>query len=204
MNDHAATGKRLALALLSSILAAVGCGTSLPARYVLEQDVQGYAFRRYQHSLDVDVPVESNSAEGHSAAYLHRAGKRVDIVTAFITVYERPGSLTAEVRQSLSDLPGYKLQTEEHFGHYVWVLRAPGEPQYVVWPSGRYLVKLGAKTLPELPEPLADAYAALYPSDLDEHGYARKDAASSGSAKQEQREETEPEVPASLREGAPR
>ena len=196
--------KLRALAALLCSLAAVGCGTSLPARYVIEQDLQGYAFRRYQSSLDIDVPVEANSAQGHSAAYLHRAGKRVDIVTAFVTVYERPGSLTAEVRQSLNVLPGYKLQTEEHFGQYVWVLRAGSEPQYVVWPCGRFLVKLGAKTLPELPEELAEAYAALYPSDLDEHGHARKDAASSGSAKQDLKEEAELEVPASLREGAPR
>ena len=196
--------KLRALAALLCSLAAVGCGTSLPARYVIEQDLQGYAFRRYQSSLDIDVPVEANSAQGYSAAYLHRAGKRVDIVTAFVTVYERPGSLTAEVRQSLNVLPGYKLQTEEHFGQYVWVLRAGSEPQYVVWPCGRFLVKLGAKTLPELPEELAEAYAALYPSDLDEHGHARKDAASSGSAKQDLKEEAELEVPASLREGAPR
>jgi hypothetical protein len=185
-------------------LAALGCSSSLPTRYVIERDLSGYAFRRYQNSLDVDVPVEANPAQGHSAAYLHRAGKHVDIVTAFVTVYERPTALTAEVRQSLATLPGYKLLTEEHFGQHVWVLRAGSEPQYVVWPSGRFLVKLGAKSLPELPEGLAEAYAALYPSDLDEHGHARKDAASSGSAKQEQREESEPELPANLREGAPR
>jgi hypothetical protein len=98
---------------LTCCVAALGCGSSLPQRYVIEHDMQGYAFRRYQNSLDVDVPVEANAAQGHSAAYLHRAGKRVDIVTAFITVYERPQALTAEVRQSLTVLPGYKLQTEE-------------------------------------------------------------------------------------------
>lgn len=184
--------------------AAVSCGTGLPQRYVIERDLDGYAFRRYQHSLDVDLPVEANAADGHSAAYLHRTGKHVDIVTAFVTVYDHPASLTAELRQSLGTLPGYKLQTEEHFGQYVWVLRAGSEPQYVLWPSGHFLVKLGAKTVPDVPETLAEAYAALYPSDLDEHGHARKDAASSGSAKQEQREESEPELPANLREGAPR
>lgn len=208
MSHDAATPRPRTRALVSvslaCALAAVGCSSSLPRRYVIERDMQGYAFRRYQNSLDVDVPVEANTAEGHSAAYLHRAGKRVDIVTAFVTVYARPQSLTAEVRQSLLSLPGYKLQTEAHFGQHVWVLRAGSEPQYVVWPSGRFLIKLGAKSLPELPADLAEAYAALYPSDLDEHGHARKDAASSGSAKQEQREESEPELPANLREGAPR
>ena len=191
-------------ALLASCLAAFSCHGGLPARYVIEQDVDGYAFRRYQRSLDVDVAVEANPAQGHSAAYLRRTAQGVDIVTALVTVYERPAALTAEVRSSLEGLPGYKLQTEELFGHYVWVLRAGPEPAYVLWPSGRFLVKLGAKSMPALPEHLADAYAALYPSDLDAHGHARKDAASSGSAKVDQREETEPELPASLREGAPR
>lgn len=194
---------RRALAWLA-LLAAIGCGSSLPARYVIERDLDGYAFRRYQKSLDVDIPVESNAAEGYSAAYLKRAGQSVDIVTAFVTVYAEPRALSAEVRSSLENLPGYKLQTEERFGQHVWVLRAAGEPSFVVWPSGRYLVKLGAKAVPGLPEGLAEAYAALYPSDLDAHGHARKDAASSGAAKVELREETEPELPASLREGAPR
>jgi len=190
--------------LYLTLLAAIGCGSSLPARYVIERDLDGYAFRRYQKSLDVDLPVESNAAEGHSAAYLKRSGQSVDIVTAFVTVYTRPQALTADVRGHLESLPGYKLQTEERFGQYVWVLRAGGEPSYVVWPSGRFLVKLGAKAVPGMPEDLAEAYAALYPSDLDEHGHARKDAASSGAAKVELREESEPELPASLREGAPR
>jgi hypothetical protein len=192
-------------ALVSAgLLAAISCGTSLPARYVIERDLDGYAFRRYQKSLDVDVPVEANRGEGHTAAYLKRKGRSVDVVTAFVTVYERPQALTAEVRTSLEALPGYKLQTEERAGQHVWVLRAAGEPSYVVWPSGRFLVKLGAGTAGELPEDLADAYASLYPSDLDEHGHARKDAASGGAARQELREESEPELPASLREGAPR
>jgi len=190
--------------LCAALFAAISCGSSLPARYVIERDLDGYAFRRYQKSLDVDVPVEANRAEGHSAAYLKRAGRGVDIVSAFVTVYERPQALAAEVRASLEGLPGYKLQTEQRFGQYVWVLRAGDEPSYVVWPCGRFLVKLGARAVPGLPEDLAQAYAALYPSDLDEHGHARPDAASRGAAKLELREESEPELPASLREGAPR
>jgi len=195
---------QLRATLALAFLAAISCGSSLPARYVVERDMDGYAFRRYQKSLDIDVPVEANAAEGHSAAYLRRAGKHVEVVTAFVTVYERPQALTGEVRASLEGMPGYKLQTEELFGHYVWVLRAAGDPAYVVWPSGRFLIKLGAQAVPALPEPLAEAYAELYPSDLDEHGHARADAASSGSARRQQREESEPELPASLRESAPR
>lgn len=187
------------------VLAAVSCGSDLPARYVIEHDLDGYAYRRYQKSFDIEIPVVDNTATGHTAAYLRRSGDAVAVVTAFVTVYTQAKSLAAEVRTGLSRLPGYSVSAEKLAGQYVWLLQASAGERFCVWPSGNYLVKLGAPSSSAFPEGIVEAYAALYPSDLDEHGHARADTPSAGEAKEAQSEEAEaPSVPASLREGAPR
>jgi hypothetical protein len=187
------------------VLAAIGCGSDLPARYVIEHDLDGYAYRRYQKSLDIEIPVADNQATGHTAAYLRRSGDEVSVITAFVTVYAQAKSLAAEVRAGLSHLPGYSVSAEKLAGQYVWLLQANAGERFCVWPSGKYLVKLGAPSSSAFPEAIVEAYAALYPSDLDEHGHARADTASAGEAKAAQAEEADaPDMPANLREGAPR
>lgn len=173
-------------------------------RYVIEHDLEGFAYRRYQKSFDIEIPVADNSATGHTAAYLRRNGDAVTVITAFVTVYAHAKSLAAEVRAGLSRMPGWNVTAEKVGGQYVWMLQAGSSERYCVWPSGRYLVKLGAPSSSAFPEGIVEAYAALYPSDLDEHGRARADSASAGEAKAAQSEESEPSMPANLREGAPR
>ncbi len=96
------------MACVARALLIAACGTTLPERYVLEHDLGRYAFRRYQKSLDVEIPIADNAATGHTAAYLQRAnGDKVAVVTAFVTVYAHAKSLAAEVRAGLSHLPGY-------------------------------------------------------------------------------------------------
>lgn len=180
----------------------VACGPSLPPRFVLERDVDDLSYRRYQHVLDVELPVAGNPAEGHTATYLRR-GDEIGIATAFVTVYERAASLTAELRERLDELASYELETVKLEGKWVWRL-AGDEATWVLWVSGRHVVKLGVPSGHELSPALVRAYLRLYPSDLGADGRARPGTESAGMSSAREEEEQDLDVPSSLREGAPR
>lgn len=166
-------------------LAAVGCASSLPPRYVIERDLGTFAYRRYQKSFDIEVPIAGNQATGHTASYLQRSHSgEVEVATAFVTVYAHARSLAAEARAALQKLGGYTLTPSELAGEWVWLLDAQGRERWCVWVSGARLVKLGVQAGRPFPDPIVRAYLELYPSDLDERGLARPDAASAGSTKQ--------------------
>ena len=86
----------------------------------------------------------------------------------------------------------------------MWLLDGGPNERWAVWVSGRYLIKLGAPAGEDFPTALVDAYMDTYPSDLDEHGYARKDALSAGATKRDQQEAAPPPTAARLRKDAPR
>lgn len=192
--------------LLMSSLGA-GCGASVPRRFVLEEDLGDYDYRRYQKTLDVEFAVEGNDAMGHTASYVRRAGsnaREVVFATAFVTVYHNARGLTAEVRERLESLGTYDVDVRDLEGEYVWWLDG-GDDRWAMWVAGRYLVKLGAPRGEEVAEEVAEAYLDLYPSDLDEHGRARPGTESYGpSSLERESEEEELDIPAHLREGAPR
>lgn len=190
--------KRIAALLLS----AAACSSSLPARYVIERDLGEYHYRRYQETLDAELPLAGNPARGHTAAYMHRNGQAVDVVTAFVTVYEKPARLTESLRAELAALPGYELRTQEIAGQYVWVLASGTDASYWIWPAGRYLVKLGAALGQAVPDTIAAPYAALYPSDLDSYGHAREGAASGGAARDDSEDADNPQTPVDDRKPA--
>ncbi|HET6335335.1 MAG TPA: hypothetical protein VFG30_19050 [Polyangiales bacterium] len=188
------------------LVLACGCGSSLPPRYVIEHDLGPFAYRRYQKSLEVEVPIEGNPATGHTASYLRRgASDSVAVVTAFVTVYQKPTALAAEARAALENLTGYTLKPSELAGENVWVLEGPGRERWCVWVSTQRVVKIGVQPGQEFPEPVLNAYLGMYPSDLDEHGAANADAPSAGKAKaQVESDADELAVPRDLRENAPR
>jgi hypothetical protein len=190
------------------VLLLLGCGHTLPQRYVVERDLDGFAYRRYQKTLDVEVAIAGNQATGHTASYLRRGGSKVAVATAFVSVYQRAASLAAEARERLMPLPRYHVEVQDVGPGYAFVLDADPAERWMVWVSGRYLVKLGAPAGEAVPEALIDAYMDLYPSDLDEHGRAREGTASAGRSKREREQAAqtkhEQEVPRFLREGAPR
>ena len=197
--------RRLALCTLC-LSALLGCGADLPTRYVLERDAGEFTYRRYQQVLDVELVVPENPATGYTATYLRRDhGRDVGIATAFVTVYDHAPSLAAEARERLATLSRYHLTARELGGGNVWLLDGGENERWAMWVSGRYLIKLGAPAGEDFPEALAEAYMDTYPSDLDEHGYAEKDAPSAGPTQREKREsaEAEPPVPQSLRKNAP-
>jgi hypothetical protein len=193
---------------LSAVIA-VGlsaCGGSLPPRYVIEHDLGPFAYRRYQKSLEIEVPVSGNPATGHTASYLRRgASDDVAVVTAFVTIYSKAKALAAEARTALENLGGYTLKPSELASENVWLLDSPGRERWCVWVSNQRVVKIGVQPGQEFPEPVVAAYLELYPSDLDEHGAAKADAPSAGKAKaQVEEDENELAIPKDLRENSPR
>ncbi|MCA9600793.1 MAG: hypothetical protein KC417_02140 [Myxococcales bacterium] len=188
-------------------VAAMACGGGLPKRYIVERDLGDYAYRRYQHVLDVEFNIEGNPAEGHTATYIRRSeGKAVSFVTAFVTVYKSPKGLSADVKDRLASLGTYDVGIRELGGANVWWLDGGGD-RWALWVSGRHVVKLGApEGKKSIPDDVVDAYLSLYPSDLDSHGRAFADAPSAGPAHglESGDESDEAPMPKSLREGAPR
>jgi hypothetical protein len=193
-------------ALLSVLL--LGCGHSLPTRFVVERDLDGFVYRRYQKTLDVEIAIEGNQATGHTASYLRRGGTKVAVATAFVSVYQHAQSLAAEVRERLMPIERYHAKAQDVGPGNALLLDAGPAERWVVWVSGRYVVKLGAPAGEDVPEALVDAYMHLYPSDLDEHGRARPGTASAGPSRHEREQaaqtQHEQEVPRFLGEHAPR
>jgi hypothetical protein len=190
---------------LSLTLAACACGGGAPARYVVERDLGEFAYRRYQETVDVDVTVEGNPAVGHTASYMKRDGDKVAIATAFVTVYTHPKALAAHVREKLEALSGYEFRPGELSGEDVWLMDGGKQERWAVWVSGKVLVKLGAPAGAAIPDEIADAYVALYPSDLDEHGRSHEGTESYGTVPHaEDVEEADRAMPEHLRENAPR
>ncbi len=171
-------------ALLALALAAVGCGPSIPSRFVLERDVDDWSYRRYQHVLDVEFAVEGNPAEGHTATYVQRARRTSDTIpyaNAFVSVYEQPAGLAAELRRQVRALASYEVSVRDLGGGRVWYLDAGPGDRWAVWVSGAHVVKVGASEgMDDVPEAIVSAYMGVYGSDLDEHGRARDGTPSAG------------------------
>jgi hypothetical protein len=193
------------LAVLFLLLCAA-CGSSTPSRFVIERDLGDFAYRRYQETVDVEVTIEGNPAVGHTATYIRRDHDRVAVATAFVTVYTHGKALAAHIREKLEGLSGYEFRAGELSGESVWRMDGGRDERWAVWVSGKVLVKLGAPEGAEIPDSVADAYLALYPSDLDEHGRSRPGTGSHGSLPRDDEEAAEPEraLPEHLRENAPR
>jgi hypothetical protein len=133
--------------------------------------------------------------------YVARRGQGMEVLTAFVSVYERPASLAAEVKERLERLGTYDRRMVEVDGEHVWELDGGGD-LWLVWVSSNRVVKLGAPRGGDIPEDFAERYLDIYPSDLDEHGRAREGTASVGVSRVDGEEEPgsiEPEMPSSLR-----
>lgn len=191
-----------------SLLLASACGAALPKRFVLEQAIDGWAFRRYQEVLDVEFTIPDRSASGHTATYVRRSQASepeqratVPFGTAFVSVYSKAPGLSAEVSAQLALLQSYDVEPKEISGDWVLALdSADPYDAWILWVSGPYVVKIGGH--PEAKEPIASAYLDRYPSDLSEHGRARDGTASSGLSERAQRSNAGLAVPRHLRDGA--
>lgn len=203
---------RRILALAALLAAVPSCGPSIPTRYVLERDVGAWTYRRYQHVLDVEFAIEGNAAEGHTATYVQRPGRtqrQVPFANVFVSVYQNPQGLAAELRRQVRALATYEAEVRDLGGGRVWHLDAGPGDRWAVWISGPHVVKVGASdALDEVPADVVNAYMGVYPSDLDEHGRARAGTLSAGDlptdAPAREGGGDGDEVPSFLRENAPR
>jgi len=189
----------LASCVLVSALVA-GCGPSYPTRYVVEHDVGHLSYRRYQRVLDVEFPVQGNDAVGHTATYVRRSDRgEPPYVNVFVTVYDHPASLSAEVRHQVQSLESYDIAVEDVGGGRAWRLDGGTDDRWTIWVSSRFVVKIGGNAGAELMHEVVSAYMGIYPSDLDDHGRAREGTASAGDATGEVTVEQEQmEMPRSL------
>jgi hypothetical protein len=182
------------------------CASAPPARFVLERDVGDWRYRVYQRVLDVEIAIEGNPAVGHTATYVRRPDGRssaVPFANVFVSVYERPDGLAAEVHRQVRALGSYEPSVRAIGGGYAHYLDGGPGDRWALWVSSRYVVKIGGE-VEELPADIVATYMSIYPSDLDPHGRARPGALSAGEPVPAQESTGDQDVPDSLQENAPR
>jgi hypothetical protein len=168
--------------VVALVALSVGCATQRPPRYVIESDLAGYHYRRYQKVLDIEVPIPENPAIGHTATYV-QAGETPKALPVFVTAYARGQGLGESVRQRLRSMDEYTLDVRKLSHENVWQLRGESGDVWLLWISGKELVKIGAPDgEPQVPSAVAEAYLALYPSDLDRKGRVKRGADGAGPA----------------------
>lgn len=177
------------------------CGPSIPARYVIEHDLDALSYRRYQRVLDVELPVEGNPAVGHTATYVRRSDETtVPYVNAFVTVYENAPGLAAEIRAHVDSLASYQMTVVDIEGGRAFALDGGASDRWWLWVSANRVVKIGGTAEDALVRRVISAYMSTYPSDLDEHGRAREGTPSAGrAASREPAREEGLDLPQSLR-----
>lgn len=160
--------------LLLTALALVACGgpAKPPERGVIEADIGGWDFRRYQSVLDVEVWVPDNQAVAHTASYARVSAQKrgrlgeSDVVNAFVTRYERDDGIVRALvvfARRLAQESGYRVEETVIEDTRVIAVAGGGE-QWLLWAAPRHVVKLGGRT--EVPADLVEAYAERYPSRL--------------------------------------
>lgn len=164
----------MALVIVTAMWA---CGASPkpPVRGVIEGDLDGWKFRRYQSVLDVEVWVQGNKAVAHTASYARASAEKRgklddnDVVNAFVTRYERDDgvrpALLAFVRR-LANESGYKVEEREIEDVRVVEIAGAGE-RWALWPAAGHVVKIGGRGLYTIPVSVVEAYGERYPSRLE-------------------------------------
>jgi hypothetical protein len=157
-------------------LAACGGPAKPPSRGVLEQDVDGWRFRRYQELLDVEVWVDDNPGVSHGASYADAGAERRgrlgddDVANVVVTRYRRDeGVLRAVVVfvRRLAQDASYVVEETRLGGQRVFVVSGGGE-SWAIWAARRHVVKVGGRRRTSLPEALIEAYGGRYPSRIVE------------------------------------
>jgi hypothetical protein len=156
---------------------AMGCGghPPVPRRGVVEADLGSWKFRRFQGPLlDVEVWVEGNKAEAYSASYITSdAEKRGriedrDLVNVFVTRYDSPEGVvraTVKLARRLAADNGYQVEEDKIAGARALSITGRGEA-WVMWPSSRYVVKVGGRGRTDVPASMVEPYVDRYPSQL--------------------------------------
>jgi hypothetical protein len=159
------------------VLMALACGghPPIPKRGVVESDLGGWKFRRFQGPLlDVEVWVEGNKAEAYTASYITAdAEKRghiddKDLVNVFVTRYQSPDGVvraTVKLARRLAQDGGYQVEEDKIAGARTLTIVGRGEA-WVMWPSNKHVVKVGGRGRSEVPKSMVENYVDRYPSQL--------------------------------------
>jgi len=147
----------------------------VPKRGVVEADVGSWKFRRFQGPLlDVEVWIDGNKGEAFSASYItNEAEKRgriedKDLVNVTVTRYEKPDGVvreTVKLVRRLAQEKGYQVDETKIEGVRALTITGPGEA-WVMWPSTKYVVKVGGQGRTTVPSSMVESYGDRFPSKL--------------------------------------
>jgi hypothetical protein len=166
-----------AAVVLVGVVAGLGCGghPPIPKRWVVEGDLGGWKFRRFQGPLlDVEVWVEGNKAEAYSASYITaEAEKRgriedKDLVSVVVIHYQSPDGVVraaAKFARRLAADGGYQVEEDKIAGARTLTVVGRGEA-WVIWPSNQHIVKVGGRGRTDVPKSMVASYVDRYPSQL--------------------------------------
>ena len=165
---------RLLLLVLITV-AACGGTPPLPKRGVLETDLGGWKFRRFQGPLlDIEVWVEGNRGEAYSASYVTADAEKTgrvrddDIVNVSVTRYARHDGVvraTVKLARRLAAENGYQVEEGKIAGTRALTIKGAGET-WVMWPATSHVVKVGGRGRSDVPKSMVERYADRYPSKL--------------------------------------
>ena len=163
------------LLLIAVIVAACGGKPPVPKRLVVEGDVGSWKFRRFQGPLlDIEVWVDGNKGEAYSASYITETSEKTgriedkDLVNVTVTKYEKPDGVvreTVKLVRRLAAEKGYQVDEKKLEGVRALRITGPSET-WVMWPSGKYVVKVGGQGRENVPEGVVGSYGDRYPSQL--------------------------------------
>jgi hypothetical protein len=160
--------------VLACVVAAIACGgkPSIPKRGVVEGDLDGWKFRRFQPVLDVEVWIEKNPAEAYTASYVSEQAEKTgrvgndDVVSVFVTRYERDDGVlrqTVKLARRLAAEGGYQVDESKIRGTRALSIQGHGEA-WVMWAAPRHVIKVGGRGRESVPEAMVASYARRYPS----------------------------------------
>ncbi len=162
----------LALVLVGVLAGSCG-GPQKLRRGVIERDIDGWKFIRFQEVLDIEVWVAENPAVAFSASYVPaEALKRAqvddrDVVSAMVTRYQSDRGVQAalvEFARRLAQESGYVVDEDRVSG--VRLIRVGGHGEaWVLWAARGTIVKIGGRR-DGVPKALISRYGEQYPSRL--------------------------------------
>jgi len=158
------------------VIAVSACGghPPPPKRGVVEADLGGWKFRRFQPVLDVEVWVEDNKAEAFTASYIADAAEKrghiddKDVVNVFVTRYEKDDGVlreTVKLARRLAAEQGYQVEENKVGGARALTINGHGE-SWVMWAAKKHVVKVGGRGRESVPDSMVSSYADRYPSVL--------------------------------------
>ncbi len=161
-------------AIVVALASSCGGRPPPPKRGVVEKNLGEWKFWRYQELLDVEVWVPGNMGVAHTASYVQRDAQRgkvrdEDVVHAFVTRYKTNKGIQARLLvfvRRLAREAGYLVEEDQVKKTRMVKVSGHGE-LWVMWASGRHLVKLGGRARETVPNALISAYAERYPSALE-------------------------------------